>query len=538
MVRKNFNDPDEVSGYKRYWQDPKSEGIFLPVAIAADIAHTEAAKRVAAIDKEALTTSTRAVRGGKPLPNIRINTDMDIGDTTKFAKRLLADVVPPLLLSAQLSEDLLVAVLMVTAYRHPNHGMSDVLYHVVDPLWDSPKQLLSEFKNERKGIFAQKLAAAWFEKFDKKIDTLWRSSHGALTALFQAANLHWSNALNAPKTKTKPTQQTVGSGTPNSTIQVFDPQALEQAVVTIADMNQERQAAGARILEQARANSGRRTLPDAQQAGKNLEAKKLEFENLVEPIERLQVDLVLAAAMRAHEFRISPILLLGEPGIGKTYLASQVAQALGVPSEKISAGGAQGGFQLTGSHSSWMAAKPGLVATLLARSTVASPMLIIDEVDKISDSRYPFLPVLLDLLDAGTAKRFRDEYFEMDIDASRIVVVLTANDISKVPPPLLSRVEVFTVPAPEPAQRLRIIKKTVADLGQRTNRQISLAPGAAERLAERIDIDLRQLHRTVTAAFSKAVQNGVQIARIETPLGNNFVRFNLRSWKPAESTWH
>lgn len=167
-------------------------------------------------------------------------------------------------------------------------------------------------------------------------------------------------------------------------------------------------------------------------------------------------------------------------------------------------------------------------------STSAAPVLVIDEVDKIHEDRHAFLPMLLDLLDAGTAQRFRDEYFEMEFDASRIIVVLTANDISKVPPPLLSRVEVFTVPAPQPGQRLRIIEQTMADLSEKTGHAITFAAGVAERLAERMDIDLRQMTRLVRASFATALQAGDKVARLKAPDAIGPVVFSLRDWAPQQ----
>lgn len=528
MVKRDFKDmDDEAPGFSRYWQDSRSNGILLPIAVAAAI---EVAAEAAAAEKKAFAakgTPIPPVLGGKPLPKIRIGTDNDIADAIAFAKKLLKNAVPPALLSAQLSQDLLVAVLMLTTYRHPECGMSDVLYYLIDPLWDSPRQLINELKNAGKAV--SPAAAVWFAGFDVQLDSLGKNDR-AITDLLQAANRHWSTALNQPKKPTRDLEK------PSRTIQVFCPAALEKAVVTIADMNQERQGAGVRILEQARANQGDRTLPDAAQSSKNLEAQKLKFENLVAPIERLQVDLALAAAMSAQEFRISPILLLGAPGIGKTFLANQLAEALGVPSEKISAGGAQGGFQLTGSHGAWMSAKPGMIASLLARSASAAPVLVIDEVDKIYDAKYPFLPVLLDLLDTGTAKQFRDEYFEMVFDASRIIVILTANDLSQVPPPLLSRVDVFTIFPPEPSQRLRIIEQTLAQLCKKTNQKIGFGLGVAERLADRMDIDLRQLNRLVNSAFAMALQAGDKVARIKTPDALEKIRFNLTAWTPSEQS--
>ena len=528
MVRRDFKDvDDEAPGFSRYWPDTRSNGILVPIGVAAAIEVAAEAEAEAAEQKKASAAKvipTRPLLGGKLLPKIRIGTNNDITDAIAFSKKLLQNVIPPALLTVQFSQDLLVAVLTVTTYKHPECGMSDVLYYLIDPLWDSPMQLICELKNEGKAL--SPAAATWFAGFGLRLDSLGKNDR-AITGLLQAANLHWSTALNKPKRQARALEK------PSRSIQVFCAAALEKAVATIGDMSQERQGPGVRILEQARANEGARTLPDAAQSSKNLEAQKRQFENLVAPIERLQVDLALATAMSAQEFRISPILLLGAPGIGKTFLANQLAESLGVTSEKISAGGAQGGFQLTGSHGAWMSAKPGMIASLLARSASAAPVLVIDEVDKIYDTRYPFLPVLLDLLDAGTAKQFRDEYFEMVFDASRIIVILTANDISQVPMPLQSRVDVFTILPPEPSQRLRIIEQTLAQLCKKTNQQIGFGPGVAERLADRMDIDLRQLNRLVNSAFATSLQAGDKVAHIQTPDALGRFRFDLRAWTPS-----
>ena len=585
MVDRDFKD-DTEAGFCRYGQDKDSKGLLLPTAVAkaieADAAfrqeaiqealeHLAAASRVAQAEAQALQEakaqkqqaklSQRAnsakdvpacgaaaggVRG-MPLPPIRIHSPHELADAVSFARGFLAKTMPPGVLPAQVSEDLLVAVLLVSAYRYPDYAMADVLFYLVDPLWDAPEQILHDVRNTCQGL-AQAQTAAWFQKFDEQIAVLLADDTKNLTRLLQMVHLHWFNAMHQPVEAggvvgakvvagTEEGARTAATARAQETIAVFSPEALEAAAVTLSEMPSERRAAGVRTLQNARVNYGRRSLPHARQAIDNLEAKKSEFENLLQPIERLQEDLVLAAAMPAPEFRLSPMLLLGEPGIGKTFLASQLADALGVPSEKISAGGGHGSFQLTGSHSTWTGAQPGAVAALLAKSAFAAPVLVIDEVDKLSDGRHPLLPVLLDLLDAGTAKRFRDEYFEMELDASRMVVVLTANDIGKVPVPLLSRVQVFTVPAPQPAQRLRIIEQTMAALVRKTGHCIGLAPGAPEQLSQRMDIDLRQLHRLVSAAFASALQAGSAVASIKQPdaLGaSGLSGFNLAGWEPSK----
>ena len=294
-------------------------------------------------------------------------------------------------------------------------------------------------------------------------------------------------------------------------------EAIDKATEALGNMVVARRGGGEGVLENARLHDGFRRVPDAKQAGRQLDKTKLQFENLAAPIERLQVDLALASAMNPTDFRMTPLLLLGDPGIGKTYLAMQLAQALGVNMEKISAGGAQGGFQLTGSHNSWTGARPGALFTLLAEGQYATPVVVIDEVDKIRDSQYPVLPVLLDLFEPQTARFFKDEFFEMQFDASRIIFVLTANSLDGVPAPLLSRLEVFDIPRPEPAQRMRIIQNEAAMLRRKTGLNIRLDKAGCEALADRQDIDLRKTTRLVSEAFARALQAGELVAKLLLP---------------------
>ena len=190
----------------------------------------------------------------------------------------------------------------------------------------------------------------------------------------------------------------------------------------------------------------------------------------------------------------------------------QMAQSLGVDIAKISADGAQGGFQLTGSHTSWTGARPRSLTALLAAGKSAAPVIVINEIDKIVDTHYPVLPVLLNLLERGTAKQFRDEFSEMEIDASKIIFVLTANSTVGIPEPLLSRVEVFNVPRPEAKQRLRIIHGIETKLCQETGLQFTLDQPSSRSLAERREIDLRAVTSLVKDAFAKAIAANKTIA--------------------------
>lgn len=439
------------------------------------------------------------------LSDIRLGTEHDLADATALASRMLAKAQAGMdNATFELSKDLFAAVALYIAYSKENGTFKDMLDFLVDPSWDCALQMFSFFGHCDKA-FQQKDAALWLEGFMKKTERL---TEGRAAYLAKRCRVQWKTAF----ARTEKTAQRKAK--PRSSLQVFNPESIANALEKMCDLKDEKKTGGDRILANAQSNDGYRCVPDIKKAGLRLEAAKSRFENLVEPIVRLQTELVLAGAMKPEKFRITPILLLGDPGIGKTYLATELCKALDVPMEKLSAGGAQGGFQLTGLHPSWQSAKSGSLFALLAKGKSAAPVVVIDEVDKIRDSNCPVLPVLLDLLEPDTAKRFKDEFFEMEFDASRIIFVLTANSLDGVPTPLLSRVEVFDVPRPEAAQRLRIIQDMAEQLRKETKKQIELDKDTSKMLAGRIDIDLRKTIRLVNEAFSRAMQSGETVAKL------------------------
>lgn len=441
------------------------------------------------------------------LTRIRVGTPQDLTDAQDLVKKLLATASGGLdRVSKQFCQDFLTALALKLAYDNKAGNLIDVLDYFDDPRWELDVQKLQGVGH---GLGAYPPSTArWVERFLVSKSTL---DNDGKEILLKRCRLHLDTVGTIPRKRAAKGVKTRGS------LPVFNQDALAKAIVKVRELKEGVRATGERLLQAAHANEGCRTLPDAKRAILKLEAAKAQFENLVEPLGRLQLDLVLAAAMKPQAFRISPILLLGDPGIGKTYLATQLAEALGVATDKISAGGAQGGFQFTGSHRSWNNAAPGALFTLLAEGDSASPVVVIDEVDKIRDAQYPVLPVLLDVLDAETAVIFKDEFFEMGFDVSRVIFVLTANTLKGIPDSLLSRVDVFDVPAPLPAQRLRIIEETAEKLRLKTGRAIALHEGTRTQLAERMDIDLRRVTRLVKEAFARAMQIGATVAYIEVP---------------------
>ena len=460
-------------------------------------------------------TSTPVPVNASGVPNalgIRVGSNDDLADAIALAERILKKAnyqLDPV--TAALSKHLFIATAMYFSYSEKTQSLQAMLDFLIDPTWDSELQML-HCLGDAKTAFQQKAANLWFGAFVSNIKPL---SAERAARLVKRCHAHWSTAINISDVKLKPKIKSKSKS--SRTVKVFAPEAIDKATEALGNIVEARRGGGEGVLENARMHDGFRYVPNAKKAGRQLDKTKLQFENLAAPIERLQVDLALASAMSPADFRMTPLLLLGDPGIGKTYLAMQLAQALGVNMEKISAGGAQGSFQLTGSHNSWTGARPGALFTLLAEGQYATPVVVIDEVDKIRDSQYPVLPVLLDLFEPQTARCFKDEFFEMQFDASRIIYVLTANSLEGVPAPLLSRLEVFDIPRPEPAQRLRIIENEAALLRHKTGLNIRLDKVGCDALADRQDIDLRKTTRLVSEAFARALQAGELVAKLLVP---------------------
>jgi ATP-dependent Lon protease len=166
----------------------------------------------------------------------------------------------------------------------------------------------------------------------------------------------------------------------------------------------------------------------------------------------------LALAVSGNEaVQFTPMLLLGEPGLGKTYFAKRLAQALGTGFEFVSMSSLTAGWVLTGASAQWHNARPGKVAQTLIEGEYANPVVVLDEVDKAGgDARYDPMGALYTLLERDTAVHFKDEFIDVDIDASHILWIATANDDAAIPEPILNRMNVYEIERPDAEGSRRI----------------------------------------------------------------------------------
>jgi ATP-dependent Lon protease len=234
-----------------------------------------------------------------------------------------------------------------------------------------------------------------------------------------------------------------------------------------------------------------------------------ELPNFGEVLEHIRRQLALCIDSN-DDVELQPILLLGGPGIGKTHFARRVSQMLGTGYGFVPMSSLTAGWVLSGASSQWKNAKPGKVFETFLNGEYANPVMVVDEIDKASaDGQYDPLGALYELLEIQTAMRFTDEFAEIPIDASGAVWFATANDASRIPEPLLNRMNVYEIEPPDAAGSARIARSLYREIRESHDwgRHFPEMPSGSvvEKLAL---LTPREMRRAVQAAFGNAKISG------------------------------
>lgn len=259
---------------------------------------------------------------------------------------------------------------------------------------------------------------------------------------------------------------------------------------------------------------------------KSLDKLAQKFANFSEVIALCKTRLTLFSLVSPKIIALPPILLTGEPGVGKTRFIKELATLLNTDFYSLDFSTISSGFVLNGADSTWSESKPGFVSNSLRESRYANPIILLDEIDKVgNDKIYDPLACLYSLLEPHSAANFRDEFLEITMDMSKIMWFATANYPERIAAPIRSRMTQVHIDPPSHEHSKNITHSIYKELldshawGKHFSKKLS--PEVINPLATLPARQVRKaLENALANAASRAKNNSSRIKIIASDLGD------------------